>query len=837
MPVEPAGGGPRKKIEPSEKEQIIELARQGVANVTIARDLNIHGHTVNGIIFNARKRGALPPLPPKERPDMSSLPPMPPPVQMQPPPPFMAPPVASAPPPAASPQMAPPPVEHHRPMYTQPVPPPSSDDFVGGRPVMGGSGGFTAAHQGVKYTVERTVPPDGLLGTHHGSFTNEDLGQIYGEGTYRVTRHEPGRAVPMEFNQKIGPSYGPPRSPNSAPSQQRQPFAGGRTPFFARPSWADQSHQTEDPQGLAAQRPYPFYPRAEQAPAPDRSLVDFARHSAQAGEGAISKAIEMMGTIHAESLRQVESARRTGPESQVTKILETQQDLQNKRWEEERRRDEDKRKADEEKHDRQQREDRERYERERKLEQERHERDRQAEKERYDREQQAQKDAHEREVQRLRAETDARLLQLKAESEERARREKEDREERERRAAEERKFFLELEEKKLQLVRQEADAAQKRMELELQKTREDMKSLQDAAQSEMRETREATSRHIEDAQSRMSEQLERDRTALEREHKLREKALDKEHELNREIIQYQKESVEKQGGDQLVNLLQSVVKEASKGFGEVVNLQKIKSMHPDAQTAFVAKGGNMEGEQGAQGPQAAARQAPPPPQQPPPQQQAYEQTPPQNGNGQHQEAAAQQQAQAAAAQPNGNYMESLIVQQIQTPLGQEMMQEWALHVDSCTEDAIDSTSFVATYLEMMKDDFHPEKRQACVALAAFMKVRKWDRMYRIIRPYLAPEVQEVLDRPIAALFYEQFRGLVILQIKAFFEQFGAAQGMPVGGQNGAAAPAPGQNGAPVPTMQQPAAQAPVEPRAGTNGESTAPPAPPVPTRESLRGQQ
>ena len=325
MPVEPAGGGPRKKIEPSEKEQIIELARQGVPNVTIARDLNIHGHTVNGIIFNARKRGVLPHLPPKERPEMSSLPPMPPPVQMQPPPPFTAPPAASAPP-AAPPPL---PVEHHRPMYTQPVPPPSNDDFTGGRPVMGGSGGFTAAQQGVKYAVERMVPPDGLLGTHHGAFSIEELGQIYGEGTYRVTKHEPGRAVPVEYVQKIGPSYGGPRSPNSASNQSRQPFGGGRAPFFARP-WTDQQHQGEDPQGFAPQRPFPFYPRADQPASPDRTLVDFARHSAQAGEGAISKAIEMMGTIHAESLRQVESARRTGPESQVTKILETQQEIDRK---------------------------------------------------------------------------------------------------------------------------------------------------------------------------------------------------------------------------------------------------------------------------------------------------------------------------------------------------------------------------------------------------------------------------------------------------------------------------------------------------------------------------
>ena len=64
----------------------------------------------------------------------------------------------------------------------------------------------------VKYYVERTQPPDGLLGAHEGAFDIETLGKTYGEGTYKVTKVEKGRSA-MDFTQKVSPTYGPPRLP------------------------------------------------------------------------------------------------------------------------------------------------------------------------------------------------------------------------------------------------------------------------------------------------------------------------------------------------------------------------------------------------------------------------------------------------------------------------------------------------------------------------------------------------------------------------------------------------------------------------------------------------
>lgn len=87
------------------------------------------------------------------------------------------------------------------------------DDFKDGRPVLGGPGGFTAPSLDVKYTVERIVPPDGLLGAHYGRFSVEELGKEYGGGTYKILKYGPGQPIPVEYIQKVGLSYGQPKVP------------------------------------------------------------------------------------------------------------------------------------------------------------------------------------------------------------------------------------------------------------------------------------------------------------------------------------------------------------------------------------------------------------------------------------------------------------------------------------------------------------------------------------------------------------------------------------------------------------------------------------------------
>lgn len=101
------------------------------------------------------------------------------------------------------------------------------DGFKDGRPVLGSSGGFTSPSMDVKYTVERTVPPDGLVGSHLGRFSVNELGDLYGEGTYKILKYEPGRPVPIEFIQKIAGNYGPTRHPRMANSVSRGSFLKG----------------------------------------------------------------------------------------------------------------------------------------------------------------------------------------------------------------------------------------------------------------------------------------------------------------------------------------------------------------------------------------------------------------------------------------------------------------------------------------------------------------------------------------------------------------------------------------------------------------------------------
>jgi hypothetical protein len=84
--------------------------------------------------------------------------------------------------------------------------------------------------------------------------------------------------------------------------------------------------------------------------------------------------------------------------------------------------------------------------------------------------------------------------------------------------------------------------------------------------------------------------MERERQVLEREYKIREKGQDREHELNREILGMQKQHLESQTGDQLFNMIQTFVKEASKGLERVCELKKLEAMTPEAQAAAVARG-------------------------------------------------------------------------------------------------------------------------------------------------------------------------------------------------------------------------------------------------------
>src|SRR4029079_4572640 len=349
----------KPKAAPEHVEQIISLHKQGYTNKQIADQFGINGQSVNGVIASAKRQGLLPPSAPAAKgavatalnsgllgnptvePTPQLVPVMPPSHNVQ-----VNPPMNNGIP------------QHHQ----QPAPLSSSstqDDFSGGRPVVGASGGFTGAGQVVKYTVERIAPPDGLLGTHYGSFTIEELGQNYGEGTYKVTKHDPTQKFAVEFIQKIGPSYGPARAtPHS--SQRTQVPA---RPFFQR-AWNPQAPQAE---GEETERPA-FRPIYQRPPENNTACLEIARQQQVGNTSAMETALNMVQTMHQTSLASIENARKGGPDNVMINILREQQEITNRRWEEERRIQDQRRKDEEEKFQRRQDEEQRRWERDQQAE-------------------------------------------------------------------------------------------------------------------------------------------------------------------------------------------------------------------------------------------------------------------------------------------------------------------------------------------------------------------------------------------------------------------------------------------------------------------------------------
>ena len=168
--------GPKRPIDETLRTQILELHQQNYSNRDISGHLGLDTRQVNGVVSTAQKTGRL-----------------------------NAP--AAAPSAPGAPLPAPPPVAQ------QPAPP--ADDFTGGAPVIGGGGdGWASPTSQIRYLITRTIPPDGMVGTHHGTFSRTTLAETYGAGTYLVQRFEPGKPIPTEYNEKVSEAYGPPKVPD-----------------------------------------------------------------------------------------------------------------------------------------------------------------------------------------------------------------------------------------------------------------------------------------------------------------------------------------------------------------------------------------------------------------------------------------------------------------------------------------------------------------------------------------------------------------------------------------------------------------------------------------------
>lgn len=711
-----------RKPTRKEKLQIIEAIEQGVKPIDIAEQLGVNPQSASGLAAGVRRgrkyrqllslAASHPGTPPML--ENTQTPP-----QSQ-PTPALAPTQTQA---AAAPTAAPIPAS------------PMAPDGFGWRQ---GSGTFAAQGQTIRYTVERKMPPDGILGQHVYPFTEMDLGNMYGEGLYKLYRYDPGKPVPLETEVKIGPAFGRSRWPQQTQGQAERPrgLAYG---------------QRDEEGERSAQRPPYYVPREESR---DRALYEFARHG-MANESAASEAIKQFGELSRRTVDQIETLRKSGPDSYMTEFFKEEQERREKQRLEELAREERRRKDDEEKWERRQKE---------------------AEAE-YRRRQDEDQKRHERELEKIKLEMEAREKSAKAE----------------------RDMLMSLEDKKLGVVREEAKLRQEALENELKRNREDIKELQQKTREEILLAKESTRKEIEDSRESLQEELEREREHLANLNRIKEKALDREHELNSKIIDIRQESISKEGGDQVFNMLSTVVKEFSKGLEKIVDLKKLEAMTPEAQAAAVAKGsldGNViagppkiddrEGRQQAvQARQTVAAEKP-------------------AGNGHDRVSAATEETRLSPEER----MEAVICENIRKPYPQEILREWALHVRT----GCDATTFANMYLEWMRDPVNEDSRKTCAAFASFMKPRDWGTVLKIIGPHLEPEIHEIFKTREAADFYEAFRAMVVEQIRDYWEQFLASRK----------------------TQQQQAARAPsahASEERQANDEGV-----PVPSRETLRRQ-
>lgn len=148
----------------------------------------------------------------------------------------------------------------------------------------------------------------------------------------------------------------------------------------------------------------------------------------------------------------------------------------------------------------------------------------------------------------------------------------------------------------------------------------------------------------------------------------------------------------------------------------------------------------------------------------------------------------------------------MIRESMQKPFFQDVLKEWAMHVESASEEkVVDATTFANLYLEMMRDPKNDESRQGCAAFATFMKPRSWKKLLSVLKGSLDAETLASFEKPEAEEFYKQFKAMVLEQIAEYWEQFLASRQQRGGG--GA------QPGTPV-------APAPVEPGSTPMAQST-----------------
>ena len=421
---------------------------------------------------------------------------------------------------------------------SQPQPPtkeslPMSPEFSwqNNAPATPGSPGIGYTGQTIRIEVERVYPPDGFLGSH-GTLTREEMGKIYGSGTYTLTRFEPGKQTMVAANVVIGTAYGEPRSPKRHQEEQGYPSrfrmggqAGdGTSPFRAAFSGHQQQAAQESPSStmknivdatekimdLSAKRTPP-------TPAPQESgLTEIAKELVKTAQQGTGQDFFRQWLVDQEKTRERE------------------------------------RRDDAERHDREKKDDAERRERERKDEESRWQKIEQLERGRVEAREREQAELHKWELERIRADNDARHRFYE----------------------EERKTLMGLEDKKREAMVEQHKAEMKLLEKKLEENGEQMESFQ----AQMREERDRDRAH--------------DLEIL----KLNQDRLQVTNKYEQEKIELMRKQAESANTEQtLMGVLKDVVQKADHRIGQHYETEQIKAAMADVTKSGADVGQLLQG--------------------------------------------------------------------------------------------------------------------------------------------------------------------------------------------------------------------------------------------------
>lgn len=341
----------KNKLTEEQREQIIDLAGQGMTPADIGKQLNINPLRVSGSISYAVKQGRLPGASEGTR--------------------RPAPRTPAGPSPFPSRTLQPEASMNPSPVTPVATPASSTSDDQGWRPVGQGGGGFTHPTQAVEFKLERIEPRDGVLEVTPTEPEDDEIGKRYGSGTYRLMKRE-GTKLPVFRDIVISLAYGEPRYPNRRPEAQHRPpgrFLQGRSG----------APMDEDEDRLP---PRPFYrPQMDVRPYQDqRQMADVASRGLSAQESIAVTAVNKLAEINEKQMDRMEKERdrERAPQDTITDFLKEQQLAADKRAEDDRKRREEERKE---------------------------------ERAEWDRREQERENQHKRDMERIKAENDARIAQ------------------------------------------------------------------------------------------------------------------------------------------------------------------------------------------------------------------------------------------------------------------------------------------------------------------------------------------------------------------------------------------------------------------------------------------